>query len=305
MSKVLIAGGTGLVGNRISQLLTKKGYGINLLSRKKNSTAKYPTYVWNTNKNFIEERAFEGVEYVINLAGTGIADALWTKSRKKLIIDSRVETTKLLTNYIQKLAIKPKVYIAAAAIGIYGDRGGEELTEESAIGKKGFLVESCVAWENAIRLADEQNGIRTAALRVGVVLSTKGGALPKMMLPINFFTASYFGNGEQWYSWIHIDDVCRMFIKVMEDESIVGFYNATTPNPLTNKDLTKQLVKALGKKAIVIPAPKAALRLGMGEMADVVLNSNKVFPARMQMAGFKFDFPEFRVAIKNLVTKEI
>lgn len=305
MSKVLIAGGTGLVGQRLSQLLTEKGHQVAHLSRKKSTKSKYPTFVWNTSKNFIEERAFEGVEYVINLAGAGIADALWTKSRKKLIIDSRIQTTALLTSYIQKLAKKPKAYLAAAAIGIYGDRGAEELTEASAIGKKGFLVESCVAWENAIRLAGEQNGIRTAAIRIGVVLSTKGGALPKMTLPMNFFTASYFGDGGQWYSWIHIDDVCNMFVKLMEDETTEGFYNGTTPNPLTNKDLTKQLVKALGKRAMIIPAPRAALRLGMGEMGDVVLNSSKIFPARMEMAGFTFAFPEFQEAIKDLVFKKI
>lgn len=305
MSKVLIAGGTGLVGKRLSRLLTERGYQVVHLSRKKNPKAKYSTFVWNTSKNFIEERAFEGVEYVINLAGAGIADALWTKSRKKLIIDSRVETTELLTSYIQQLDKKPKAYLSAAAIGIYGNRADEELTEESAIGKEGFLVESCVAWENAVRLAAEQNGIRNAALRIGVVLSTKGGALPKMTLPMNFFTASYFGDGGQWYSWIHIDDVCNMFVKLMEDETTLGFYNATTPNPLTNKDLTKQLVKALGKRVITIPAPKAALRLGMGEMADVVLNSSKIFPARMEMAGFEFQHPEFQEAIKDLKVNKI
>lgn len=305
MSTILIAGGTGLVGQRLSQLLTEKGYQVAHLSRKKPIKSKYPTFVWNASENFIEERAFEGVDYVINLAGTGIADALWTKSRKKLIIDSRVEGTALLTNYIQKLDNKPKAYLAAAAIGIYGDRGDAELTEASIIGKKGFLVESCIAWENAIRLAGEQNGIRTAALRIGVVLSTKGGALPKMMLPLNFFTASYFGDGSQWYSWIHIDDVCNMFIKLMEDETTEGFYNGTTLNPLTNKDLTKQLVKALGKRAMVIPAPKAVLRLGMGEMADVVLNSTKIFPTRMEMAGFEFQYPEFQEAIQDLVSKKI
>ncbi len=305
MSKVLIAGGTGLVGTRLSEILTNSGYAVVHLSRKKNPKAKYPTFVWNTSKSFIDERAFEGVEYIINLAGAGIADSLWTKSRKKLIIDSRVETTELLTSYIQKLETKPKAYLAAAAIGIYGDRGDEELTEASTIGKDGFLVESCIAWENAIRIAGEQNGIRTAALRVGVVLSTQGGALPKMMLPMNFFTASYFGDGQQWYSWIHIDDVCRMFIQLMKDDSLEGFYNATSPNPLTNKDLTKQLVKALDKKALVIPAPSAALRLGMGEMADVVLNSNKIFPARMEMAGFEFAFPEFKAAIRDLKAKKI
>lgn len=305
MSKILIAGGTGLVGTRLSQLLNERGDEVVHLSRKKNTSAKYLTYVWDTENGTIEADAFEGVDYVINLAGAGIADRLWTSSRKKLLIDSRVKGTALLTKYIKALAQKPKAFLSAAAIGVYGDRGDEVLTEDSAVGTKGFMVKCCVEWENAIQVAAAENGIRTVAFRIGIVLSTKGGALPKMLLPLNFFTASYFGDGAQWYSWVHIDDICQMFIKGMEAETMEGIYNATTSNPLTNKDLTKRMVKALGKRALVIPAPTAALRMGMGEMADVVLNSNKVLPKRLEAAQFSFQFPVFEEAVKDVVARNI
>lgn len=305
MSKVLIAGGTGLVGSRLSDLLSEKGYEVCHLSRRAKPKAKYKTFVWDTQKQSIEEGAFHGVAYVINLAGAGIADGRWTKSRKKLLIDSRVETTALLTDAIKKLKHKPKAFLSAAAIGIYGDREDEALTEDSPIGTNGFMVKCCVAWENAIETAAAAIGIRTVSFRIGVVLSTKGGALEKMLLPLKVFTASYFGNGAQWYSWVHIDDICRMFIRGMEDETMKGIYNATTPNPLTNKVLTEQMVEALDKNAVIIPAPTFALRLAMGEMADVVLNSNKVLPKRLEAEGFDYLFPEFKGAIKDVVDREI
>jgi len=305
MSKILIAGGTGLVGTRLSQLLNEKGEEVVHLSRKKNKSALYPTYVWDTEKGTIETEAFQGVDYVINLAGAGIADRLWTSSRKKILIDSRVKGTALLSKYIKQLEQPPKAFLSAAAIGIYGDRGDEVLTEDSAIGTKGFMVKCCVEWEDAIQLLAAETGIRTLAFRIGIVLSTKGGALPKMLLPLKFFTASYFGNGAQWYSWVHIDDVCQMFIKGMEEETMAGIYNATTTNPLTNKDLTKRMVKALGKRALVMPAPKATLRMGMGEMADVVLNSNKILPKRLENIGFSFQFTTFEEAVKDVVERGI
>jgi len=305
MPKVLIAGGTGLVGTRLSQLLNEKGHEVVHLSRKKNPKAAYPTFVWDTKKGTIEAEAFLGVDYVINLAGTGIADRPWTSSRKKLLIDSRVKGAALLAKSIKDLAQKPKAYLSAAAIGIYGDRGDEVLTEDSSIGTDGFMVQCCREWEAAIDNVAATTGIRTVAFRIGIVLSTKGGALPKMLLPLNFFTASYFGTGEQWYSWIHIDDVCQFFIDAMEKEEMEGIYNSTSPNPLTNKDLTKRMVKALGKKAMVISAPTAALRLGMGEMADVVLNSNKILPKRLEALGISFQFPTFEEAVKDIVERGV
>ena len=154
-------------------------------------------------------------------------------------------------------------------------------------------------------IRDRATTIRTVAYRIGIVLSTKGGALPKMLLPLKFFTASYFGNGEQWYAWVHIDDVCRLFIHALRNKSIEGVYNATAPTPLTNKDLTKKMVKALGKRAMIVPAPKATLRLGMGEMADVVLNSNRVLPKRLEASGFSFQFPTFEEAVKDVVDRKI
>lgn len=305
MSKVLIAGGTGLIGKRLSKILKNKGYEVALLSRQKKQGSALPAFQWNLQEGWIEEGAFDHVDYVINLSGAGIADRPWTQSRKKILIDSRVQTTALLSKTIQSLEKKPKAFISAAAIGIYGDRGDEILTESSSLGKDGFMVECCKAWENAVEQLAKETSIRTAAIRIGIVLSSKGGALEKMLLPLKFFTASYFGDGRQWYSWIHIDDLCNMFMVLLENDAAEGIFNGVAPEPMTNKELTKKMVKALGKKAFIVSAPKPALRMGMGEMADVVLNSNRVLPKRMQELRFPFQFADLSDAVKDVVSKGI
>jgi uncharacterized protein (TIGR01777 family) len=263
------------------------------------------TFTWNPQKSFIEAGAFEGVSYVINLAGAGIADALWTKSRKKILIESRVQSNAVLAKYISTLKQPPLAYLSAAAIGIYGNRGEETLTETATLGEKGFLSHCCKEWETAIQRASSTMKIRSLTFRIGIVLSTRGGALKKMLLPLKFFVANYFGNGKQWYAWIHIDDLCRMFISGMENENWNGIYNAVAPNSLTNKELAKEMINALDKKALLLSAPTSGLRMGMGEMADILLSSNKVVPKRIKAAGFKFLFPNAQEAIKDLVKRKI
>ena len=236
MPTILIAGGTGLVGIRLSHLLSEKGHTVLHLSRKKDPTAQFPAFRWDTSSGFIEDEAIERADYIINLAGTGIADKPWTAARKKLIIDSRVDTTLLLKTYIERKKTPLKAYIAASAVGYYGSRGDQLLVEDDPPGKKGFLAESVGIWEEAIKKVAD-TGVRMAAVRIGIVLSTKGGALEKILLPFQFFNGAYFGDGQQWMSWIHMDDLCRMFIEAIENEQIKGFYNGVAPNPSRNKDL--------------------------------------------------------------------
>lgn len=298
--KVLIAGGTGLVGSRLSHFLTQKGYEVSLLSRSAHSKLPYKIFQWDVKNKTIDQKAIEWADYIINLAGAGIADQLWTKSRKKLIIDSRVDSTLLLKTAIEKAKNKPKAYISASANGYYGDRGEQVMFENSTPGKKGFLAKSVVAWEKAIDQV-AQTGVRTAGLRIGIVLSTKGGAMEKMLLSFKVKVGTYFGDGSQWYSWIHVDDLCRMFIFAMENEQISGYYNAVAPNPVTNKELTQKLSEALGGSNLVVPAPSFVLKMGMGEMSSVVLNSTKVSVEKIQKAGFKFEFNEVLAAIRDLL----
>jgi len=299
MSTILIGGGTGLVGSRLSAILKSQGHTVLHLSRRKNLSAPYPAYQWDINAGTIDQAAVEQADYIINLAGAGIADARWTKARKQLIIDSRVKSTALLKQAVQACMTKPKAFISASAIGYYGDRG-EELLHENAAPGNGFLAESTQAWENAV--SDfAQTGIRTAALRTGIVLSTKGGALEKTLIPYMFRVGSYFGNGQQWFSWIHIDDLCQMFIHALNKDSVEGFYNAASPNPARNKPFTKAIAQAKGIGALMLPAPEFMLRIPMGEMADVVFSSVKVSSEKIEATGFQFKYPDLVSALKDVL----
>ncbi len=304
MSTILIAGGTGLVGNHLSQMLKAAGHEVLHLSRKQNLNAKFPAYAWDLTKKTIEQEAVDRADFIINLAGAGIADQRWTDERKRLIISSRVDSTLLLKTAIERRPTPIKAFISASAVGFYGSRGDNLMVEQDPAGTNSFLAESVAAWEKSIEKIAE-TGLRTVVIRVGVVLSTKGGALEKMLIPFNFFNATYFGNGQQWMSWIHIDDICRMFIEAVDNERFSGIYNGVAPNPARNRDLVSELKKAVGKPAIVLPAPEIVLRAAMGEMADVVFDSTRVSAKKIEAAGFKFQFPYLLPALRDLLRRKI
>ena len=257
---ILIAGGSGLIGQRLSHLLEQKGYSVIHLSRKENLNARFPTYKWDLNAGFIDPKAIQQADYAINLAGAGIADRHWTKKRKKVIIDSRVKSNQLLAETLEK-AGKAKAFITAAAIGYYGNSGSEWVDETSPSPNHGFLTESCQAWEQVLQKI--ANGpLRTVIIRIGIVLSTQGGAMEKMLLSFKVRVGSYFGDGSQYYSWIHIDDLCNMFIMAIEKEEMEGIYNGVAPNPVSNKALTQAMANALGKKSLAIAYVNAFLLTG-------------------------------------------
>ncbi len=303
MPTVLIGGGTGLIGRHLSNLLKQKGYEVILLSRKRDLNGPFPQYAWNLETGAIDDEAILKADYVLNLAGAGIADKRWTVSRKKTIIDSRVKSMQLLKAAFNKLNKKPKAFIAASAIGFYGDRRDEWLDEKSNPGE-GFLSESTRQWEKSTKEM-ESIGSRLITIRIGIVLSTKGGALPKLVLPQKFWLGTYFSDGMAYYPWIHIDDLCNIFIKSIEDESMNGIFNGVAPTPVSNIELTKAIATALNKKVMMIPVPAFLLRLGMGEMADVVLTSARVSAEKIKNSGFKFQFPELVPALKDLFARKI
>ena len=298
MRTVLIAGGTGLVGTRLSEILRDRGYKVIHLSRRQNLEAEFPAYAWDVEKGTIDEVALRQADYIINLAGAGIADKRWTDARKKLIIQSRTQSTALLGHFIKDKSLKIKAYLSASAIGFYGNRQDDIMTEESTAGN-GFLVESTVEWEKYVNEISSL-GIRTIALRIGIVLTTKGGALEKMLISFWFRLGVYFGNGKQWFSWIHIEDVCNMFVWAIENEKAQGTYNAVAPNALTNFELTEAISEAKGGGYLMIPTPVFALRLAMGEMADVVLSSTRVSSKKVENQGFRFQFREILPALRDL-----
>ena len=298
-STILIAGGSGLIGSRLTQLLTEAGYRVHILSRKQRPSSEQVHYFqWDFATMTIDTAAVE-VDYIINLTGAGIADARWTNSRKKVLVSSRVKAAELIKQGLTESAHKPKAYISASAVGYYGDRGSEVLTERSAAGQ-GFMADCCVAWEDAATtmtpLVD-----RLVINRIGIVLSKLGGALPKIMMTRPVF--SYFGDGKQYYPWIHIDDVCRIFMDSITDSNRSGIYNAVSPTPLTNKQFTSDIKAELG--GVVVPAPVFALRLALGEMANVVLNSNNVIPERLTASGQKWQYPDLGAAVADLVERNI
>jgi uncharacterized protein (TIGR01777 family) len=249
----------------------------------------------------IEKGAVQA-DYIINFTGAGIADARWTSARKKLLISSRVKSARLIKKGLEKSGHRPKAYISSSAIGFYGDRGSEKLTEASFSGE-GFLSECCKLWESS---AQELKDLvdRVVINRIGIVLSTKGGALPKILMTKAVGIYNYFGSGSQYYSWIHIDDLCRMFLRNITDDSMSGIYNAVVANPLTNKEFTVNIKNALGGLA-ALPAPKFGLRLLLGEMADVVLNSSRVYPERLVGDKFHYDYSDLALATKDLINRKI
>jgi len=301
---ILIGGGTGLVGSRLSEMLEEKNYNVLHLSRKAKPDARFPAYKWDLKNKTIDEAAIEKADYVINLAGAGIVDGRWTTSRKKLIIDSRVDSTMILKNAFEKAGKTPKAFISAAAIGFYGNTGEDWVKETDQPADNRFLSHSCVEWEKTL---DEvkATGWRTARIRIAIVLSTKGGALEKIMLPLKANLGGYFGDGQQWYSWIHIDDLCNLFIYALENENFKGTFNGGSPNPERNKPFTQKVADAMDKTALLAPGPSFVMRLAMGEMADTILNSNRISAEKVEASGFEFQFPELEGAVRDLIQRKI
>lgn len=299
MKTILIAGGTGLVGQLLAQTLKDEGYNIRLISRSKPSNPVFPTFLWNVDKGVADGNAFNGVDIVINLAGSGVADKLWTERRKKEITESRVKSNQLLA-YCFKNYHRPALYISAGAIGFYGHRNDELLTEEQPSGDD-FLSKSCTAWEKAVfETADPST--RLIIFRIGIVLSERGGALQKMLLPWKMGISTSFNPGNQWYSWIHEEDLVRLFVFGIQNEQIEGIYNAVAPNPEKMYDFAK-VMKAQSKLPwrMVWTIPFTLLTAAMGEMSTVLTNSAKVSSEKIIKAGFQFKFKKMDEALKNLI----
>lgn len=295
--KVLISGASGLIGSRLIPFLEERGHEVLRLVRRE---PKGPGEVrWDPAAGTIDSEALAGVEAAVHLSGASIAEGRWTAARKKLLLDSRIDSTSLLAKTLAGLEPKPKVFLSCSAIGYYGDRGDEALTERSAKGGD-FLCDLCEKWEQAAKPAKDA-GIRVVHPRIGVVFAPEGGALAKMLFPIKMFVGGPLGNGRQYMGWISMLDILGAFEFLMQRDDIEGPVNLAAPQPATNKEVTKAIGLVLGRPAI-FPVPGFVLRLMLGEMADLLLlASQKVVPERLREAGYEFKHPELTLALAELI----
>jgi uncharacterized protein len=299
--RALVTGATGFVGRKLLSRLERPV----VLSRDRQRAERalrdfqVTVHQWDPIAEPAPAAAFEGVDTVFHLAGESVAEGRWTAAKKQRLHDSRVVGTRHLARTLAQLADRPQVLVSASAVGYYGDRGDRMLRESESPGE-GFLSDLCVAWEREAKAA-EDSGLRVVHPRIGIVLSPDGGALTKLLPLFRKCLASPLGNGRQYMSWIHIDDLLDLLLWVAGQAAIAGPVNATAPHPVTNRDFTKTLAGVLRRPVLLPPVPKFALRLSMGEFADSLFQSQRVLPAVAEEAGFQFQHPTLEDALKHLL----
>jgi uncharacterized protein (TIGR01777 family) len=295
---ILLTGGSGLVGSELTQYLLDKGYSVSHLSRKPGNDPNVKTYLWDVNKDQIDEHCIDGVDTIVHLAGAGVAEKRWTDKRKKEIVESRTKSIELVYQLLRTKPHQVKSIVSAAATGYYGDRGDELIIEDSPPAND-FLANCCMQWELAVDKGKDL-GLRILKFRTGVILSNKGGALPLMAKPVKFGVGSSLGTGRQWIPWIHHKDVIDLYIYGLENNELSGVYNMVAPNPVTNKQLTKIIAKQLHRPLWLPNVPAVLLKLLLGEMSIIVLGGAKVSAQKTEAGGFKFKYPIIEDALKEI-----
>lgn len=304
MKTVLITGGSGMVGRRLTKRLTKEGYSVIWLSRERYVKGKIPRYKWDYRHGTIDEEALERADYIIHLAGANLGDESWTKKRKRTIIDSRVLTAKLLFDAYKVLGKKPEAFISASAVGYYGlDISDNIYNEDDKLEGDDFLSLTCRLWEDAADKFSQDLGVRTVKIRTGFVVSHKSDALKKMMLPIRLFVGSPLGKGTQYFSWVHIDDLCNIYIKAIKDAEMNGTYNAVAPDYTTNAQFMRKLARAMKRPFIMPRVPQFVMRMVMGEAADMVSGGSRISSQKVIDAGFEFNYGKADNAIEATLKK--
>ena len=301
--KVLVTGATGTIGRAICERLAAEGHSIVVLSRRPENARVVPgaqAFRWDAEREVPPVEAWAGVDAVVHLAGEPVAGGRWTDEQKRRIRDSRVLGTRHLIDGMKALANPPRVLVSASAVGYYGNRGDAQLDESSAPGE-GYLVDVCREWERQSERAREF-GVRVVLLRIGVVLSKTGGALEKMLLPFKLGLGGRLGSGRQWFPWIHLDDIVGIVQHALATPEAQGPLNGAAPGIVTNEEFTRQFAAAL-HRPVFFPVPEFALRLMMGEMAAVVLASQRVLPKATIAAGYQFKFPDLTPALVDVLNQ--
>ena len=296
MKKVLITGGTGLVGTQLQTVFKEKNIDVVILTRNPKNKNEFK---WDIDTKYIDKKAFDNVTHIIHLAGAGIADKRWTNTRKKELINSRVASANLLFQEVKKHKIQLDAFISASGIGYYGAVTSDKIFKENDPSEKDFIAEICVKWEKAAHQFKQLN-IPVTILRTGLVLTKLGGALPKMNTPL-FLTA--LGTGKQYMPWIHIDDLCNLYLKSVTDNHFIGTYNAVAPEHQTNKNFTEILSKVIHKAVIPLNAPTFILKIILGELSDILLKGSRVSSEKTAKV-YTFLFPDLKTTLHNIYKNE-
>lgn len=300
---VLISGGSGFIGRNLTTLLLAKGYSVSILSRsEKQNKGDVFYYKWDVAKQTIDEEAILKADYIIHLAGENIAEKRWTAKRKAAIIDSREKSTQLLYSVLKKHYKKLDAFVSASAVGIYGAVNGEEICTEDMKPANDFLGYTCQKWEDSIDFIENLN-IRTVKIRTGLVLGNNDGFLKKLIPLFKYRLGSALGSGKQYMPWIHVDDLCAIYLKAISDASMEGPYNAAICDNTTNTVFSKTLARVFGYSIWLPNVPAFVLKLVMGEMAKIVLTGRRVSSDKIEQTGFKFKFNNLEEALRNCLTK--
>lgn len=294
---ILITGGRGLIGTRLTALLIEKGHRVAHLTRERKAND-VPSFIWDIERMYLDPEALNEANVIIHLAGTSVGEKRWTTRRKRQILDSRTESTRLLAKMLARGPNSVETFVSASGVGYYGDSGDSIVTESCPAGSD-FLAQVTRQWEAEVNKI-ERLKMRVVRLRIGVVLSEDGGALKEIARPIRYYIGAPLGSGQQVMSWIHIEDLCRIFLKAVEDDAMRGVYNAVAPNPVTNHEMMEVIGKALHRPVFLPAVPAFALKLVFGEMAEMILSGSRVSAQKIMQAGFSFRFAKLQDALKEI-----
>lgn len=298
METILITGGSGLIGKHLTALLLKEGYQVNHLSRNARKNSAVKTFEWDPEKNFIEEEALRHADHIIHLAGASVAK-FWTPGYKRKLLSSRVKSAEVIFDFLSRNQNKVRSFISSSAVGYYGDGGKNWLHEEDGPGSD-YLAEICIHWERAAKKFEAINK-RVSIIRTGIVLAKEGGTLPSLLMPIRFGIAPVFGNGTQFYSWIHIEDLCRIYLFALKNESVHGAYNGVGPDPVRFKELMNAIAEAAGKRKLNFPVPPFLLKLFLDGFGNSLLSSLRCSSKKIEAAGFQFKYRELDEALRKIL----
>ena len=300
MKTILLTGGSGMIGRKLSDLLIEKGYQVIWLSRERHVNGSIPRYRWNYLKNEIDREALEQADVIIHLAGSNLGEEAWTRRKKQEIVESRVQTARLLLETIRSMPKKPESFISASAVGYYGMQTSDRIySEEDLPAQNDFLSRTCKKWESAAFAFRDELSMRTVALRTAFVISKESDAFKRMSVPARFGLGAPLGSGRQYLPWIHLDDLCRIYLNTVEDSRMQGIYNAVSPQQITNAEFMKVLAKEMKRPFFIPRIPAFILRLFMGEVAGMILEGSRVSPQKIVDAGYQFLYPTAMEAIRS------